>query len=173
MRWSFVSLMSAVAVVTFAPVNPAVAEGRRAGRCYAIRIDAAGSSDEGDPHAHRERERDRDHRRNGSALSATEAKDLEIQISVSEDAAIRPVRIKLFTPRGKLYQVLDAVADLEAPEASGHRRSRRNERSLVARFPVAGTQITTHALFGEWRAEVYLDGFETPCSRPLEFALEP
>jgi hypothetical protein len=37
---------------------------------------------------------------------------------------------------------------------------------------MAGTPVVTNALFGEWRAEVYLDGAETPCVRPLEFVIE-
>jgi len=83
-----------------------------------------------------------------------------------------PVHVKLFTPRGSLYQVLQAKADAESTSTAARRRG-RSARALVALVPVAGTQITTYALFGEWRAEVYLDAADAPCTRTLEFVIEP
>ena len=164
MSWRFRFFVLIAAAVNLLHLPSSFAEGgRRRGRCYAISVDAADS-----PGNHGRRGR-------APALSASEAKDLEIEIFLSEEAAAWPVQVKLFTPRGKLYQVLDAVA--EPPTASDggrHRqRSRRHTRSLVARFPVAGTQITTYALFGEWRAEAYLGDAESPCTRSLEFVIEP
>lgn len=156
-RWAALLLVAAAFGVADGP--KAFADRKRSDRCYSVRVRAADSPGE------------RDRRRQRPVLSASEAKDLTIEVSLSEDAASRPVQVKLFSPRGRLYQVLDAVAD-ENPTARP-RRSRRHERSLVARFPVAGTQITAHGLYGEWRAEVHLDGTETPCIRPLTFVIEP
>jgi hypothetical protein len=137
----------------------AYADRKRSDRCYTVRVRAADSPGE------------RDRRRHKPVFSAGEAKDLTIEVTLSEDAATRPVQVKLFTPRGRLYQVLDAVA--EGNRTARPTRSRRHERILVAQLPVAGTQVTAHALFGEWRAEVHLDGAETPCIRPLSFVIEP
>lgn len=138
------------------------ADETRSGRCYGVRVRAAGSPGE------------RNGRRHTPVLSAAEAKDLAFVVSISADAASRPVQVRLFSPRGRLYQVLDALVDENTTEGvEGRRRSRRHVRSLVARLPVSGTQITTYAMFGTWRAEVYLDGADTPCTRPMEFVIEP
>jgi hypothetical protein len=104
-------------------------------------------------------------------LSAAAVKDLRIEILLTEDAATRPVQVKLYNPRGRLYQILDAVADPGVTKSNG--RSKRGERLFVALLPVAGTQITLNALYGTWRAEVYLDGASTACARPAEFVLSP
>ena len=162
-RWGWASLLLIAAAFDVADGPKAFADGKRSGRCYAVRVGAADS---------RPRQ---DRSRHAPVLSAGEVKDLEIEVLLSEDDATRPVQVKLFNPRGRLYQVLDAVAN-ESPATAreGRRpRARREVRSLVARFPVAGTQITTHGLFGEWRAEVYLDGAEAPCTRPLRFVIKP
>jgi hypothetical protein len=163
MSWRFRSFVLIAAAVNLVQVPESFAKRRRSGRCYAISVEAA------DSHSNHDR------RRRAPVLSASEAKDLEIEIALSDEAAAWPVQVKLFTPRGKLYQVLDAVAETQtAPDgARSRRRPRRHTRSLVARFPVAGTQITSHALFGEWRAEAYLGDAESPCTRSLEFVIEP
>jgi hypothetical protein len=110
-------------------------------------------------------------RKNNPGFSAAAVKDLRIEVVLTEKAATRPVQVKLYNPRGRLYLILDAVADASGMKAKG--RSKRGERLFVALLPVAGTQITAHALYGTWRAEVYLDGGETPCTRPAEFVLSP
>jgi hypothetical protein len=110
-------------------------------------------------------------RKKASDFSAAAVKDLRIEILLTEDAATRPVQVKLYTPRGRLYQILDAVAD--SGQTMPNARSKRRERRFEALLPVAGTQITAHALYGRWRAEVYLDGASTACSRPVEFVLAP
>jgi hypothetical protein len=153
--WRYASVLLLAAAFDLGGGLPARADAR-ADRCYAVRVRAAGSDASGGRH--------------GRVFSAATAKDLAIEVSVPDAAASRPVQVKLFTPRGRLYQVIDAGAD---EEVSGDRgRRRRRGRSMVAEFPVAGTPVTTHALFGEWRAEVYLDGSETRCARPLEFVIE-
>lgn len=155
--WATLLLVAAVFGVADGP--KALADRKRSDRCYTVRVRPADSPGE------------RDRRRESPVLSASQAKDLTIEVSLPEDAASRPVQVKLFSPRGRLYQVLDAVAD--GNPTARPRRSRRHERLLVARFPVAGTQITAHDLYGVWRAEVHLDGTEAPCIRPLAFVIEP
>lgn len=144
------------AVLGISVAHPSFAQERREPRrCYGIRAMPA-------------EETNRYTRRTSAVISASEARDILLEISLSERLASLPVRVKLFTPRDTLYQVLDARAH-PAPDTGRRRRA----RILAARLSVAGTQITNHGLFGEWRAEVYVDGSETPCLRPLEFSIEP
>jgi hypothetical protein len=151
---------SVLLLATLALGASAFAE-RRSGRCHAVRVRPGEA--EG---------RNGNNGRSGRAFSATAAKDLVIEVSIPDAAASLPVQVKLFTPRGRLFQVIDArAAESETTDARGRGRRGRG-RTLSALFPVAGTPIVTNALFGEWRAEVYVDGAETPCVRPLEFVIE-
>jgi hypothetical protein len=158
--WRWAAIVLAVTVLDVArPAEPSPAR-EKANRCYGVRVESADSSN----------------RRSGtSVFSAGESKDLRLVVSIPEELSSLPVHVKLFTPRGRLYQVLQATADAESTSRAARSRGRsaRDPRALVALVPVAGTQITTYALFGEWRAEVYLDDAEAPCTRPLEFVIEP
>ncbi len=88
------------------------------------------------------------------------------------------LELKLYTPRGYLYQVLTVPF-------SGTRGGRRrhvpgNPRVLAerelrfagpgtyevsARLPVAGSWITTSSLYGSWRVEAHVDGAVSPSGR--------
>jgi hypothetical protein len=158
-RWAAI-VLAATALDGARPAEPSAAR-KKANRCYGVRVESADS-------------RSNRHGRR-SVISASESPDLRIEVSLPEELSSLPVHVKLFTPRGRLYQVLQATADAESTSraARSRRRSARDARALAALFPVAGTQITTFALFGEWRAEVYLDDDAAPCTRPLEFVIEP
>jgi hypothetical protein len=159
--WRWAAIVLAVTALDVArPAEPSPAR-EKANRCYGVRVESAVS---------------RSNRRGSeTAFSAGESKDLRLVVSIPEELSSLPVHVKLFTPRGRLYQVLQATADAESTSRAARSRGRsaRDPRALVALVPVAGTQITTYALFGEWRAEVYLDDAEAPCTRPLEFVIEP
>ena len=158
-RWAAI-VLAATALDVARPAEPS-ADRKPANRCYGVRVDSADS---------------RSNRRGRTTvISATESRDLRLEVSLPEKLSSLPVHVKLFTPRGRLYQVLQATAGAESTSraAKSRRRSARDARTLAALFPVAGTQITTFALFGEWRAEVYLDDDAAPCTRPLEFVIEP
>ena len=144
-RWNLLLLLATLGAAVAASANG------RSDRCYPIRVRAA------------------DAENRSRVFSAAAAKDLVIEVAVPDEAASRPVRVKLFTPRGALYQVLETSAGEDGAESG---RRRRRGRTLTARFPVAGTHVTTFALFGEWRAEAYLEGAETACTRPLKFVIE-
>jgi hypothetical protein len=161
-RWISSILMASA--LGLAQSSASLAKGKRPSRCYAMRVGAAAL-----PNGRNARHW------SGAAFSAAEAQDLELEVLLPEALSSLPVQIKVFTPKGSLYQVLDAGEDPRSAQSKRerHRRTGRDSRSLVARFPVAGTQITTYALFGEWRAEVYVDGAETPCTRPLQFVIDP
>jgi hypothetical protein len=157
-RWISIVLVATALDVA----RPAEASQRkRAHRCHDARVEPA------DPRS--------DRRGRTTAVSARESGDLRIQVSLPGELSGLPVQVKLFTPRGRLYQILQATADAASTSEAtkGPRRSPHRGRSLAALVPLAGTQITTYALFGEWRAEFYLDGAESPCTRPLEFVIEP
>lgn len=105
-------------------------------------------------------------------FSATEVLDLEFQVVVPADPSLaRPLQLKLFTPKGHLYQTL-AVSPGAAPgPANAKRRSRF--RTVTARLPVAGTTIVNNSLYGTWRAEAYLEGERTACAKPRTFVIKP
>lgn len=130
-------------------------------RCVVLRVEAA----------------DAEGRRGsrGRRFSAEEVADLRFEVWVHERFASEPLTVKLFTPRDKLYQVLGVSADGAGP--TGKLRARIATRwhlsTLGALFPVAGTHVTTYALYGEWRAEAYIGDAGSPCARPLDFVIEP
>jgi hypothetical protein len=155
-RWALLVLVAAASFVA----RPAEAKKpKRVNRCYAVHLETDA----------------RDRRGRDTVVSASESRDLRIEVSLPEELSSLPVEVKLFTPRGTLYQVLPATADASSSSEAGkkRRRPRHRGRSLTALVPLAGTQITTYALFGEWRAEAYVDGADSPCTRPLEFVIEP
>lgn len=154
-RWAALVALATAPQLVFAA--QAVSRNERANRCYAVTVEAADSNSS--------------RRQRGVAFSAGEVDDLLLKVWVEEKKASAPVLVKLYTPRGVLYQVLEARAD--GSKGRPGRASRKRIRALSARLAVAGTHITTYALFGEWRAEAYLEGSETPCARPLEFVIEP
>jgi hypothetical protein len=140
--------------------RPAEARHRkRVDRCYEVRVEPTDSG------ARRSRT---------AVVSASESQDLRIEVWLPEQLSSLPVQVKLFTPRGRLYQIVPATAAAEPPSRARKRvRPARRGSFLTAVVPLAGTQVTTYALFGPWRAEVYLDEAESPCTRPLEFVIEP
>jgi len=158
-RWAAI-VLAATALEVARPAEPSAAR-KKANRCYGVRVESADSTI--------------NRRGRTTVFSASESKDLRLVVSLPEELSSLPVHVKLFTPRGPLYQVLQATADAESTSRAARSRGRsgRGVRVLAALVPVAGTHITTFALFGEWRAEVYLEGSDAPCTRPLEFVIEP
>ncbi len=154
--WRWAAIVLAAAALEVARPAETSAAGRKANRCYGVRVESAVSRS--------------DRRGSATAFSASESKDLRLLVSLPEKLSSLPIQVKLFTPRGSLYQVLEATAD---GVSTSRGRSKRGARDLAAVLPVSGTHITTFELFGEWRAEAYLDGSAAPCTRPLEFVIEP
>jgi hypothetical protein len=96
------------------------------------------------------------------------------------------LELKLYTPRGYLYQVL-TVPFTGGARGGGHRRVPGNPRVFVeremrvagtggyevsARLPVAGTWIMTNSLYGSWRVDAHLDGAAWPSGRK-RFTIQP
>ena len=102
-----------------------------------------------------------------SAFSVTKILDLELRAYLRPlPAGPHVVELKLYTPRGHLYEVL--------PVAFERTRSKKIVlRPVAARLPVAGTSIVTASLFGRWRVDVHLDGAPQSCGTATHFRLTP
>jgi hypothetical protein len=105
-------------------------------------------------------------------FSAAEAPDLEFQVVIPADAALagRRLELKLFTPKGHLYQTL-AVTAGAGGENPGRRKARH--RTVTARLPVAGTTIVDNSLYGTWRVEAYFEGERAACTGARSFVIKP
>jgi hypothetical protein len=109
-----------------------------------------------------------------SGFSATQILDLELR------AFVRPLRggphlleLKVYTPRGHLYQVLPVAFEGSGGAASFVRVGGAVRQRVVATLPVAGTAIVTTSLYGRWTAAVHLDGATESCATPVSFRLVP
>ncbi len=103
-------------------------------------------------------------------FSAAKTDDLVFQARVLPRVrGSHRLELRLFTPRGLLYQTLSLPFDVRPA------RGRRLPRPLVlsARLPVSGSFITTSALYGRWRVVPFLDGAPQPCGRELRFEIMP
>jgi hypothetical protein len=97
--------------------------------------------------------------------------DLLVQVMVPANAAsARRVEVKMYTPKGHLYQTLSVAS---GDRSSRPRSTRARYQTVSLRLPVAGTTIVQSSLYGTWRAEAYLEGDATACAKPRSFAIEP
>jgi hypothetical protein len=108
-------------------------------------------------------------------FSAAEVLDLEFQIVVPANTSLagRPLELKLFTPKGHLYQTLAVPAASTASGTAGTPKRRPRYQTLTARLPVAGTTIVNNSLYGTWKAEAYLEGERTACAKARSFIIKP
>ncbi|NOZ79558.1 MAG: hypothetical protein GXP48_10350 [Acidobacteria bacterium] len=98
------------------------------------------------------------------------------------------VTLKVYTPRGHLYQTLNVpVAPQKGHTPMGSRRLagypypvrikapqalKYNNvlyDSINVRLPVAGSSIVTSSLYGRWKVEIQMDGMRKPCPDPTYF----
>jgi hypothetical protein len=103
--------------------------------------------------------------------SAAKTDDLEFLATVLPHVrGSHQLELRIFTPRGHLYQTL--AAPFVVPSRSVRER-RTSPKTLVvsARLPVSGTLIMTSSLYGRWRVVPYLDGATEPCGRELRFEI--
>ncbi len=137
---------------------------RRRNRCYAVGIEAIGA-----PSTETSTRRRRFRRR----FSAREVLDLRFSVLLPANNQSGLVEIELYTPKGNLYETLQAQVDLDDPSGGTARYRRRRARVVTARLPIAGSHITSRSLYGRWRAEVHLDGNDRRCRRPKSFIIGP
>jgi len=128
-------------------------------------------------------------------FSATKILDLELSAMLrSRLQGDHTLEMKLYTPKGHLYQVLTVpFSAASVPGGAGAPRTRfvegypqplaehamtpvRHEGArryrVSARLPVAGTSIMTSSLYGRWRVDAHLDGKLKACSS-RSFTIQP
>jgi hypothetical protein len=125
------------------------------------------------------------------AFSATKILDLQLAALLrTRLQGDHTLEMKVYTPKGHLYQVLTvpfsgAAAGAartrlvegypqplpeQAMTAVRHEGVRRY--SISARLPVAGTAIMTSSLYGRWRVDAHLDSALEACASKT-FTLQP
>jgi hypothetical protein len=111
--------------------------------------------------------------RAGPFFSAARTLDLRLGAAVRSPAAgDARVELRLYTPKGHLYQTLRAST--AAPTSPGARGAEgRSAWPLEATLPVAGTAVVNHSLYGRWTVEPYLEGHSDPCGPSLQFWIDP
>ena len=112
-------------------------------------------------------------KRRSLSFSAKDVLDLELHVAVPSTgpAAGRKIELKLFTPRGHLYQMLSPSSGESEAEARAARRQRFE--IVSASLPVAGTTIVNNSLYGTWRAEAFVEGESSPCAKARAFEIQP
>jgi len=127
--------------------------------------------------------------RTREAYSATHILDLRLAVQMRRRLAGRHVlELKVYTPRGHLYQTLTApfasatprtrwidgrpspLAE-QSPQAVGNGAGRLYE--VAATLPVGGTAILSNSLYGQWRVLAYLDGSPQACGTGARFEIGP
>ena len=98
------------------------------------------------------------------SFRATRIVELELEVLVhGRSKHERRLQLRIYTPRGFLYQVLELPLDGAA--------SRR--RVFEARLPVAGTSIMASGLYGRFKVVPHLDDRREPCGRGRSFVIKP
>jgi hypothetical protein len=96
------------------------------------------------------------------SYSAARTVDLRFEATLLQDVGPGTrVELRLYTPRGHLYQLLR----MAAPVSGG------SSAPWTAVLPVAGTAIVNSTLYGEWRVEPHLDASPQPCGRALRLRI--
>jgi len=95
---------------------------------------------------------------------ATRIVDLELEARLlHHPKQDHSLQLRLYTPDGFLYQVLETRAA----------RGRAGAFRYQARLPVAGTSIMTSGLYGRWRVVPHADGAREPCGPGRSFVMRP
>ena len=172
---------AAAAPLSRPPADPPPAESP-AGQCAAVVVSS--------PEAPRQR----------VSFSATKILDLEFGALLrSRISGEHVLNLKVYTPKGHLYQQLDvpfrgrATTGTASAEVASAPRMRRvdgypqplPEQELVlartptgqrayrvsTRLPVAGTSIMASSLYGKWRVVPHLDGSLKACGAAAAFSI--
>jgi hypothetical protein len=130
----------------------------------------------------------------GTSFSATKIIDLDFSMLFAPESGLKfkgthVLELRVFTPNGHLYESTAFPFSAEAAKKGGKEKIDRYPLPLPvevlsettyakgkyllvkSRVPVAGTPIVNNSLYGEWRAEAYLDDELLPCSIPATFTL--
>lgn len=94
---------------------------------------------------------------------ATRVVELEFEVELLRPRKVEaPPRLRLYTPDGFLYQVLDTQ------EVRG-----RAARRYRARLPVAGSSIMQSGLYGRWRVVPHAGDAREACGHAQSFFIRP
>ncbi len=106
-----------------------------------------------------------------SSFSAARTIDLQLAFVVRRHASPDArLELRLYTPKGHLYQTLRAARP--SPSSTpGPVRSTRDPWTAALR--VAGTAIVNHSLYGRWTVQPHLDGNPHPCGSAQPFWIDP
>jgi hypothetical protein len=168
-------MIGALAIMAQVPAPDLPAEGRPSRpECIAVRVTSP---------------QQRTNRAGGGPFSATQILDIRFGTLLRRELkGPRVLALKVYTPRGHLYQTL-TVPFTAAGQSQGERmvdgypRPLREQETravseqgftgfeLSATLPVGGTAIVTNSLYGEWRVEPQLDGIS--CGNEARFEIRP
>lgn len=159
------ALLTALLVGLLGAAEASAQRRREQRQCYALQVADPASQEQ----ATRGRTRN-------PKFSASQILDLRFRVLMdSAMSGEHDLELKLYTPKGHLYQTLSATFNAKANNQNGSRRSTRRGRYQVIDkiLPVAGTTIVTSSLYGKWNIAVHLDGAPDPCVPPKEFTIDP
>jgi len=150
----------ALAMLTLVPTQQSSAARRRSSPgCRTIRV----SAPEAPGNKHRRKRK----------FSAHKIVDLELEVRFPKKlTGQHELELKIFTPKGNLYQSMSIPFSADEPEAVTGRK-RRKATKVGTTLPVAGTSIVANSLYGRWKVEAFLDGAEKRCTRPQKFVIKP
>jgi hypothetical protein len=98
------------------------------------------------------------------SFRATRVVELEFEVRyLNPRQRERPPQLRLYTPDGFLYQVLETRPVPSRFFASRYR----------ARLPVAGTSIMVSGLYGRWRVVPHEGGARQACGPDRRFVIRP
>ncbi|HEX8172989.1 MAG TPA: hypothetical protein VF824_20820 [Thermoanaerobaculia bacterium] len=127
-----------------------------------------------------------------AVFSATQVIDVDLSVlfhpgTVKQYAGNHKVEVRIYTPRGHLYQSMTVPFTADASRKGSHvaiegypqtletqlleevtTASGKQLRAFV-RLPVAGTPIVTSSIYGTWSAQAYVDDAPIACSKPATF----
>jgi hypothetical protein len=107
------------------------------------------------------------------SYSAARAQDLVFAtVLLPSTPGEHQLGLRLYTPRGHLYQTLTVSFTVPTPPASKHALPPLPVL-LTARLPIADTPIVESSLYGSWRAVPHLDAAAEPCGRAHDFEITP
>jgi len=161
---------AASSTVRATPAIPPPAASPNASKKAATRTTAAGERSSA-----RRRTLARDPLARGPLYSAARTLDLELGVLLRRDVPPDArVELRVYTPKGHLYQTLRALPPAPTPPGASSRPAAGASRAPSAwtgTLPVAGTAIVNHSLYGEWRVEPHLDGSPRPCGEAWAFRI--
>lgn len=132
----------------------------------------------------------------GESFSAAQILDVDLWVlftpgSVKRFADDHTVEVKIFTPRGYLYQSVHVPFSSDTARRGKSRKvdgyphpiatkvlqdiTWKNGKHVGTsiRLAVGGTMISSSSLYGSWTAEAYVDGEPLRCSQPATFNITP